>query len=133
MKNDRNQAARDQENSAMNFNQSPIGEITPVYMSLARFSVLVVENGDLASMLERSLSPMTVMHADSVPEAMESILFFRPEIIVLAGPRQQALLAALHEDVEGRSYITHERLSSLGGEVAGIRWLLHRDLDRRSA
>jgi hypothetical protein len=130
MKKDQNQ---DQESRAMDINQAPTGSTTPVYMSLARFSVLVVEDSNLASLLESSLSPMTVMHADGVAEAMETILFFRPEVIVLAGPRQQALLAALHEDVEGRSYITHERLCSLGGEVAGIRWLLHRDLGRRSA
>jgi hypothetical protein len=117
----------------MHSNQSPLGSIEPLYMQLTRFSVLVVEDSGLSSMLEQSLSPMTIMHADSVPEAMEAILFFRPEVVVLAGARQQALLAALNEDVEGRIYITHERLRALGGEVSGIRWLLHREADLRSA
>jgi hypothetical protein len=117
----------------MHSSQSPMGSLEPLYMQLARFSVLVVENEVLASMLQQGLSPMTVMHANSVPEAMEAILFFRPDVVVLAGARQQALLAALDEDIDGRIYITHERLRALGGEVAGIRWLLHRDLERRSA
>jgi hypothetical protein len=100
----------------------------PTVADLAKLTVLVVENEKLASTLEDGLAPVAVMHADNVPEAMEYILFSRPEVIVFAGSRQDALHAALQEEAPRRVYITHDRLTALGGDVPAMRWLLQHAL-----
>jgi hypothetical protein len=95
-------------------------------------TVLVVEDPVLAERFASQFAPTQVLQAHSVPDAMESIMFFRPEVVLLAGPRQEALYAALREEGSDRVYVTQKGFESLGASLQGLRWLVHQSKARRA-